>query len=172
MYAKRYEVGSAGEVTRRQPCTALLSTPYIVLYRDCEVSCWAPVVSPDSDRFWITFDIIVGVGTEVIAPSKPARALHAWNKARWDEFRPISDKLISHRTKRSVKGVGALDEAVTRGIRQASKRKRRKGKGVVPPFWILELTKLDVMVQQCRNERKRDALIRWRRKVLADTAIR
>ncbi|CCD20913.1 hypothetical protein, conserved (fragment), partial [Trypanosoma vivax Y486] len=27
------------------------------------------------------------------------------------------------------------------------------------------------MVQECKNERKRDALIRWRRKVLADTAL-
>ncbi|KAH8606134.1 hypothetical protein ERJ75_001545600 [Trypanosoma vivax] len=27
------------------------------------------------------------------------------------------------------------------------------------------------MVQECKNERKRDALIRWRRKVLTDTAL-
>ncbi|KAH8614742.1 putative Reverse transcriptase (RNA dependent DNA polymerase) [Trypanosoma vivax] len=52
-----------------------------------------------------------------------------------------------------------------------AKRTIAKGKGVAPPFWTPELTKLDKMVQECRNERKRDALIRWRRKVLADTAL-
>ncbi|CCD21011.1 hypothetical protein, conserved [Trypanosoma vivax Y486] len=64
-----------------------------------------------------------------------------------------------------------MNEAVTRGIRIAAKRTVPKGKGVVPPFWTPELTKLDKMVQECKNERKRDALIRWRRKVLADTAL-
>ncbi|KAG8340267.1 hypothetical protein TRVL_08907 [Trypanosoma vivax] len=34
-----------------------------------------------------------------------------------------------------------------------------------------ELTTLSKMVQECENERKRDAPIRWRRKVLADTAL-
>ncbi|KAH8609191.1 hypothetical protein ERJ75_001228200 [Trypanosoma vivax] len=73
--------------------------------------------------------------------------------------------------RRSAKGVDALNEAVTVGIRMAAKRTAPKGKGVGPPFWTLELTKLDKMVQECKNERKRDALIRWRRKVLADTAL-
>ncbi|KAH8618777.1 hypothetical protein ERJ75_000253700 [Trypanosoma vivax] len=53
----------------------------------------------------------------------------------------------------------------------AAKTTIPKGKGVVPPFWAPELTKLDKMVQGCKNERRRDALIRWRRKVLADTAL-
>ncbi|CCD16585.1 unnamed protein product [Trypanosoma congolense IL3000] len=72
--------------------------------------------------------------------------------------------------KRSAKGADALNEAMTRGIWMAAKRTIPKGKGVAPPFWTPELTKLDKMVQECRNERKRDALIRWRRKVLVDTA--
>ncbi|KAH8610637.1 putative Reverse transcriptase (RNA dependent DNA polymerase) [Trypanosoma vivax] len=73
--------------------------------------------------------------------------------------------------KRSAKGADAMNEAVTRGIRMAAKRTIPKGKGVAPPFWTQELTKLDKMVQECKNERKRDALIRWRRKVLTDTAL-
>ncbi|KAH8603622.1 hypothetical protein ERJ75_000184000 [Trypanosoma vivax] len=73
--------------------------------------------------------------------------------------------------KRSAKGADATNGAVTRGIRMAAKRTITKGKGVAPPFRTPELTKLDKMVQQCKNERKRDALIRWRRKVLADTAL-
>ncbi|KAH8616771.1 putative Reverse transcriptase (RNA dependent DNA polymerase) [Trypanosoma vivax] len=64
-----------------------------------------------------------------------------------------------------------MNEAVTRGIRIAAKRTAPKGKGAAPAFWTPELTKLDKMVQDCKNERKRDALIRWRRKVLADTAL-
>ncbi|CCD11912.1 unnamed protein product [Trypanosoma congolense IL3000] len=73
--------------------------------------------------------------------------------------------------KRSAKGADALNEAVTRGIRMAAKRTVQRGKGVAPPFWTPELTKLDKMVQECRNERKRDALIRWRTEVLVDTAM-
>ncbi|KAH8615830.1 hypothetical protein ERJ75_000544000 [Trypanosoma vivax] len=53
----------------------------------------------------------------------------------------------------------------------AIKRTVPKGKGVAPLFWTPELTKLEMMVQERKNERKRDALIRWRRKVLADTAL-
>ncbi|CCD12169.1 unnamed protein product [Trypanosoma congolense IL3000] len=109
---------------------------------------------------------------EVIASSKPVRVLPARGKARWDEFRLISDKLLSQRVKRSVKGVDALNEAVKKGVRQTAEKAIHKGNGVVPPFWTPELTKLDVMVQQCRNERKRDARIRWRSKVPVDTAIR
>ncbi|KAG8340485.1 reverse transcriptase (RNA-dependent DNA polymerase) [Trypanosoma vivax] len=73
--------------------------------------------------------------------------------------------------KRSAKGAEALNEAVARGIRMAAKRTIHKGNGVAPPFWVPELTKLDKMVQECKNERKRDALIRWRRKVLGDKAL-
>ncbi|CCD21357.1 putative Reverse transcriptase (RNA dependent DNA polymerase) [Trypanosoma vivax] len=45
---------------------------------------------------------------------------------------------------RSAKGADAMNEAVTRGIRMAAKRTFPKGKGVGPPFWTPELTKLDV----------------------------
>ncbi|CCD16458.1 unnamed protein product [Trypanosoma congolense IL3000] len=109
---------------------------------------------------------------EMIVPSKSARALPARGKARWDEFQLISDKSTSQRMKGPVKGVDALNEAVKKGVRQAAKKAIHKDNGVVPPFWTPELTKLEVMMQQCRSERKRDARIRWRRKVLADTAIR
>ncbi|CCD14774.1 unnamed protein product [Trypanosoma congolense IL3000] len=109
---------------------------------------------------------------EVIAPSKSVRVLLARGKARWDEFRLISDKPTSQRMKRSVKGVDPLNEAVKKGVRQAAKKAIHKGSEVVPPFWTPELTKLKVMVQQCRNERKRDARIRWRSKLPEDTAIR
>ncbi|KAG8344611.1 hypothetical protein TRVL_04560 [Trypanosoma vivax] len=51
------------------------------------------------------------------------------------------------------------------------KRTVPKSKDVAPPFWTPELTKLDKMVQECKNERKRGVPIRWRRKVLADTAL-
>ncbi|KAH8604004.1 hypothetical protein ERJ75_001758900 [Trypanosoma vivax] len=53
----------------------------------------------------------------------------------------------------------------------AAKMTIPKGKGVAPLFWTPELAKLDKMVQECKNEWKRDAPIRWRRKVLADTAL-
>ncbi|KAH8604016.1 hypothetical protein ERJ75_001760600 [Trypanosoma vivax] len=70
--------------------------------------------------------------------------------------------------KRSAKSADALNEAVTRGIWMAAKRAIPKGNDVAPAFWTPELYE---MVQECKNERKRDALIRWRRKVLADTAL-
>ncbi|CCD16992.1 unnamed protein product [Trypanosoma congolense IL3000] len=164
-------IANTGLATRRQPGTAALSSPDITLCRDCEISNWKSALSPDSDHHWITFDVFVGTSLDVIAPSRPVRALYSWNKARWNDFRKLSDEFIFRGMKRSAKGADALNEAVTRGIRMAAKRTIPKGKGVAPPFWTPELTKLDKMVQECKNERKRDALIRWRRKVLVDTAM-
>ncbi|CCD20619.1 hypothetical protein, conserved [Trypanosoma vivax Y486] len=155
--------------TRRQPSTPALSSLDITLCRDCEISNWKSTLSPDSDHYWITVDVLVGASLDVIGPSKPARAPYAWNKARWNEFIKLSDEFIFRRMKTSAKGADAMNEAVTRGIRVSAKRTVLKGKGVAPPFWTPELTKLDRMVQELKNERKRDALIRWRRKVLADT---
>ncbi|KAH8620215.1 hypothetical protein ERJ75_000087900 [Trypanosoma vivax] len=142
-----------------------------MLCRDCEISNWQSELSTDSDYHWIAFDALVDTSLNVIAPSKPARALHAWRKARWQEFRKAVYEFIFRGMKRSAKGADALNEAVTRGIRMATKRTIPKGKGVAPPFWTPELTKLGKMVQECKNERKRDVLIRWRRKVLAGTAL-
>ncbi|KAH8619476.1 hypothetical protein ERJ75_000168400 [Trypanosoma vivax] len=59
--------------------------------------------------------------------------------------------------KRSAKGADALNEAVARGIRMAAKRTIPKDKGVAPAFWTLELTKLDKMVQECKNRQECDA---------------
>ncbi|KAH8619922.1 hypothetical protein ERJ75_000115500 [Trypanosoma vivax] len=78
----------------------------------------------------------------------------------WNEFRKLSDGYIFRRMERCAKGADAMNEAVTRGIRMATKRTIPKGKGVAPPFWTPELTKLDKMVQERKNERKRDALVR------------
>ncbi|KAG8343433.1 reverse transcriptase (RNA-dependent DNA polymerase) [Trypanosoma vivax] len=164
-------IANTGLATRRQPCTAALSSLDGTLCRDCEISNWKLALSPDSDHYWITFDAYVGTSLYAVAPSKHACALYAWNKARWNEFRKVVDEFIFRRMKRSAKAADAMNEAVTRGIRMAAKRTIPKGKGVAPPFWTPELTKLDKMVQGCKNERKRDTLIRWWRKVLADTAL-
>ncbi|CCD21698.1 retrotransposon hot spot protein (RHS) [Trypanosoma vivax Y486] len=161
-------IANAGSATRRQPGTAALSSPEITLCRDCEVCGLKSALSPHSDHYWITFDAFVGASLDVIAPSKHARATHAWNKARWHEFRKLSDEFIFRGMERPAKAADAPSDAVTRGIRMAAKRTFPKGKGMAPPFWTPELTKLDVAVQERKNERKRDALIRWRRKVLAD----
>ncbi|CCD18905.1 retrotransposon hot spot protein (RHS) [Trypanosoma vivax Y486] len=141
-------IANTGSATRRQPGTGALSSLDIALFRDCEVSNWQSTLSPDSDHYWIGFDAFVGTSLDVIAPSKPARAPHAWNKARWNEFRKLSDEFIFRGMKRSAKGADALNEAVARGIRMATKRKIPKGKGVAPPLWTPELTKLDKMVHE------------------------
>ncbi|KAH8603222.1 hypothetical protein ERJ75_001692300 [Trypanosoma vivax] len=166
---KGLSIANAGSAAGRQPGTAALSSPDITLCRDWEICVWKSALSPQSDHYWITFDAFVGTSPDAIAPSKPARAPHAWNKARWHEFRKLSDEFIFRGMRRSAKGADAPNDAVTRGIRMAAKRTFPKGKGMAPPFWTSELTKLDVAVQERKNERKRDALIRWRRKVLADT---
>ncbi|CCD21155.1 hypothetical protein, conserved, partial [Trypanosoma vivax Y486] len=165
-------IANTGSATRRQPGTAALSSPDITLCRDCEISNWKSTLSTDSDHYWITLDVFVGEGTslDVIAPSKPARALYARNKRRRYEFRKLSDESIFRGMKRSGKGTDALNEAVTRGIRMAAKRTIPRVR-VWRRLWTPELTKLDKMVQACKNERKRDVLIRWWRKVLADTAL-
>ncbi|KAH8606320.1 hypothetical protein ERJ75_001533900 [Trypanosoma vivax] len=72
---------------------------------------------------------------------------------------------------RSNKGADALDEEVARGSRMATKRPITKGKGVAPPFWTPELTNMGKMVQEYKNRRRRDALVRWWRKVLGDKAL-
>ncbi|CCD19404.1 putative Endonuclease reverse transcriptase [Trypanosoma vivax] len=164
-------IANAESDTERQPGTAALSSPDIASCRDCEISNWKSKVSQNSHRYWIMFDAFVFASLDAIAPSKDASALYAWNKARWNEFRKLSDEFIFRRMKRSAKGAYPMNEAVTRGIRMGAKRIIPKGKGVPPPFWTPELTNIGKMVQECMNERKRDALIRWRRKVLADTAL-
>ncbi|CCD20862.1 hypothetical protein, conserved [Trypanosoma vivax Y486] len=163
-------IANAGSATRRQPGTAALSSPNITLCRDCEISNWKSTLRPDSDRYWIAFDALVGTSLDAIGPSKHARAPYAWNKARWNEFRKLSDEFIFRGMKKSAKGADAMNEAVTRRIRMAAKRTITKGKGVAP-FWTPQMPELDKMVQECTNKRKRDALIQWRRKVLADTAL-
>ncbi|KAH8613211.1 hypothetical protein ERJ75_000811800 [Trypanosoma vivax] len=114
-----------------------------------------PTLGPNTDHYWIKFDAFVGTSLDLIPPSKTARAQHAWHKARWKEFRGMSDKFIFRRMKTSTKGAEPMNREGTRGIRMAAKRTIPKGKGVAPPFWTPELTKLDKMVQECKNERKR-----------------
>ncbi|CCD17364.1 unnamed protein product [Trypanosoma congolense IL3000] len=164
-------IANTGLATRRQRGTVALSSPDTTLCRDCEVSNWKSALTPYSDHHWIPFDVFVGVSLDVTAPSKTARALYSWNKARWNEFRNLSDDFIFRGMKRSAKCVCALSEAIATGVRMAAKRTIPKGKGVALLFWKDEVTKLDKMAQECRNERKRDARIRWRRKVLVDTAM-
>ncbi|CCD12672.1 hypothetical protein, unlikely [Trypanosoma congolense IL3000] len=69
-------IANTGLATRRQPGTAALSLPDTTLCRDCEISNWKSSLSPDSDHHWITFDVFVGTSLDVIAPSKPVRALY------------------------------------------------------------------------------------------------
>ncbi|KAG8341547.1 hypothetical protein TRVL_07629 [Trypanosoma vivax] len=87
-------IANAGLAIRRQPGTAARSSPGIMFCGDCEISNWQSALSTDSDHYCITFGAFVGTSLDVIAPSKPTRALHAWNKARWNEFRKLSDEFI------------------------------------------------------------------------------
>ncbi|KAH8614862.1 putative Reverse transcriptase (RNA dependent DNA polymerase) [Trypanosoma vivax] len=73
--------------------------------------------------------------------------------------------------RRKANSTDAINEEVARGDRMAIKRTIPAGKGVAPPLRTPELTKLDVAVQERKNRRRSHALIRWRRKVLADKAI-
>ncbi|CCD21457.1 hypothetical protein, conserved, partial [Trypanosoma vivax Y486] len=100
-------IGNAGSATRRQPGTAAPSSPDIALCRDCEISNWKSTLSPDSDHYWITFDVFVDTRLDVIAPSKPGLALYAWNRESWNEFRNLSDEFVFRRMKRSAKGADA-----------------------------------------------------------------
>ncbi|CCD19171.1 reverse transcriptase (RNA-dependent DNA polymerase) [Trypanosoma vivax Y486] len=164
-------IANAGSAARRQTGTAALLSLDIAFCRDCEVSDWKSTLSPHSDHHWIALDAFVGTSLSAIAPPKHPRAPRARNKVRRQGFRKLSDDPIFRGMKRSATGVGALNEAVARGTRMAAKRTFPKGNGVVPPFWPPKLTKLNKMTQECRNERKRDVLIRWRRKVLTDTVL-
>ncbi|KAH8614833.1 hypothetical protein ERJ75_000650100 [Trypanosoma vivax] len=127
-------IANIGSATRRQPGTAALTSPDITLCRDFVVSHWKSTLSPGSDRYWITFDVFAGTSLAVIAPSRHARAPHAWNKARRNEFRKLSDEFVFRRMKRSAKGAYALNEAVEKGIGMGAKRIIPKGKGVAAPF--------------------------------------
>ncbi|KAH8616478.1 hypothetical protein ERJ75_000476000 [Trypanosoma vivax] len=141
-------IANTGSATRRQPDTAARPSPDIAFCRDCEISNWKSTLSPDSDHHWITFDAFVGTGPDVIAPSKPARAPYAWNKARRNDFRKLSDEFIIRGMKASAKAADAMNDAVTRGIRMGAKGTIHKGKGVAPPFWTPGQAKLDKEVQE------------------------
>ncbi|KAH8616855.1 hypothetical protein ERJ75_000436800 [Trypanosoma vivax] len=142
-------IANTGSATRRQPGTAALSSPEITLCRDHEISNWKSALSTDSDYYWITFGAFAGTSMDVIAPSEHARAPCAWNKVRWNEFGKLSGRFIFRGMKMSAKGVDALNEAVARGSRMATKRTIPKGKGVGPPF----LCKCEVrpLVGHCDN---------------------
>ncbi|KAG8339847.1 hypothetical protein ERJ75_000765400 [Trypanosoma vivax] len=74
-------IANSGSGTRRQPGAAALLSPDITSCRDCKISNWESTLNTESDHYWIAFDAFVGAGLDVIAPSKRARALYAWNKA-------------------------------------------------------------------------------------------
>ncbi|KAG8345586.1 hypothetical protein TRVL_03591 [Trypanosoma vivax] len=84
-------IANSGSAAMRQPGTAALPSPDMTLCRDCEISNWKSTLSPDSDHYWITFDVFAGTSLDAIAPSKPARALYTRNKARRNEFIKRSD---------------------------------------------------------------------------------
>ncbi|CCD18528.1 hypothetical protein, conserved, partial [Trypanosoma vivax Y486] len=127
-------IANAGSAAGRQPGTAALPPLDVAFYRGCEVCGLKSALSPHSDHYWITFDAFVGTSLDAIAPSKPARALNAWNKARWCEFRKLGDEFIFRGMVRSAKAADAPSDAVTRGIRMATKRTIPKGKGMALPF--------------------------------------
>ncbi|KAG8340484.1 hypothetical protein TRVL_08685 [Trypanosoma vivax] len=83
-------VANTGSATRQQSEMATLPSPYIT-FAESVKSNWESVQMPHSDRYWIAFDAFVGTSLDVIVPSNPVRALYAWNKARWNEFRKLSD---------------------------------------------------------------------------------
>ncbi|KAG8344882.1 hypothetical protein TRVL_04294 [Trypanosoma vivax] len=106
-----------------------------------------------------------------IAPYKPARAPYAWSAVRRNEFRELGGDFIFRGMKRSAESANAANEAVMKGRRMVTKRTIPKEEDAVPPPRTPEVEQLEKMVCECENEQKRDALIRWRRKVLADTAM-
>ncbi|KAH8609023.1 hypothetical protein ERJ75_001229400 [Trypanosoma vivax] len=79
-------IANAGSTTRRQPGTTALSSLGVAFCRDCAISDWKTAQGTDSDHYWITFCAFVGTSLDAIAPSKHARALYAWSKARWQEL--------------------------------------------------------------------------------------
>ncbi|CCD18729.1 hypothetical protein, conserved in T. vivax, (fragment), partial [Trypanosoma vivax Y486] len=107
-------IANAGSASRRQQGTAAPLSSDITLRRDREISNWKSTLSPDSDRYWITFDAFVGTNLDAIAPSKPARAPHAWNEAKRQEFRKVVDEFIFRGMVRLAKAAGALNEAMAR----------------------------------------------------------
>ncbi|KAH8609746.1 hypothetical protein ERJ75_001175000 [Trypanosoma vivax] len=117
-------IANAGLATRRRASTAVLSSAGITLCRDCEISNWKSWLGPDSDHYWITFDAFAGNSLDVIAASKTARAPHTWNRARWNEFRKLSDEFIFRRMKRSTKGADVLKRAIEQSA--DAKVERRK----------------------------------------------
>ncbi|KAG8341978.1 hypothetical protein TRVL_07191 [Trypanosoma vivax] len=118
----------------QQPGTAAPPSLDITLCRYCEISNWNSTLRPGSDHHWTTFDAFVGTSLAATAPSKPARAPHAWNEARRNEFRKLSDEFIFRGMKTSTKSADAMNEAMTGGIRMGAKTTIPEGKGVAPPF--------------------------------------
>ncbi|KAH8616292.1 hypothetical protein ERJ75_000494500 [Trypanosoma vivax] len=168
---KALSIASAGSAISRQQVTTSMSSPQITLCRDCEISKWKSTLSPDSDQRWIAFDVFVGTGLGMMAPSAARRAPDAWNKAEWNEFGKLSGEFIFRGMKEAGTEPANENEAEARDIRIAAKRTIPKAEGVAPPFWTMVAQDMDKMVQECKKATTRDAQIRWQRKVLADTAV-
>lgn len=74
-------LANTGAPTRRRPNSQDRSSPDITLYRDCTVSQWTSTLSADSDHYWITYEVAIGPGMDMISTTKPVRKLFSWNKA-------------------------------------------------------------------------------------------
>ncbi|RHW68331.1 hypothetical protein DPX39_110147700 [Trypanosoma brucei equiperdum] len=70
------KIANDGTPTRRMTHTETISSLDVTIYRDCEVTRCEASLSPDSDHYWITCEVFIGIGVGMIAITKPRRPLY------------------------------------------------------------------------------------------------
>ena len=77
-----YTILNTGEPTRRSLTIqkGQLSAPDVTLARGCIGRRWQAKPDPDSDHFFITFDIVIG-DAEPLGSQVPNRSYHSWDRA-------------------------------------------------------------------------------------------
>ena len=82
-----YTILNTGEPTRRSLTIqrGQLSAPDVTLARGCIGRRWQAKPDPESDHFFITFDIVIG-DDEPLGSQVPKRSYYSWGRASREEF--------------------------------------------------------------------------------------
>ena len=133
-----YTILNTGEPTRRSLTIqrGQLSAPDVTLARGCIGRRWQAKPDPDSDHFFITFDIVIG-DAELLGSQVPNRSYHSWDRADWKEFRRRVTEDCKEFPKKGTPDQQA--KFLSRSIAKATAKAVPKGVTRVRHLWSADL---------------------------------
>ncbi|KNH07224.1 Tbingi protein [Perkinsela sp. CCAP 1560/4] len=133
-----YTILNTGEPTRRSLTIqrGQLSAPDVTLARGCIGRRWQAKPDPDSDHFFITFDIVIG-DAEPLGSQVPKRSYYSWDRADWKEFRRRVTEDCKEFPKKGTPDQQA--KFLSRSIAKATAEVVPKGASHIPISWSAAL---------------------------------